>query len=120
MAISAVIEGSIVAFGCIVVTVAAIWGTIMAQAASWYVPVSYLMLGFSMCAMAGTSVFGGWLAATSFAITYAFLSFVPPRVGFHVGVDALSALFVGSMIIGIELVAIVVLRLIHLANIGIA
>ena len=107
MSISSVIQGSAAAFGCTLVTVAVIWCDVMLQAASWYVPVSWLMIGLNIFAMTGIAITRDWIAATSFAITYAFLFIVPPLVGFHVGVEALAALWGSSIIIAVELLFII-------------
>jgi hypothetical protein len=107
------IEGSVAAIGCIAITVVAIWRIMTPQTANLYILVSWFMIGLTICVMGVIALLGGWVAATSFAITYILLTFVPLFVGFHVGVDAISCLVVGSIIITIEIMIIIMLQLIQ-------
>ncbi len=56
------------------------------------------------CILAGITVVGGLITAASFTVTYTLLSVIPPLVGFHVGVDAISVLMISSIIITVELI----------------
>jgi len=101
------LNGSVAAFGCTITTVLVIWCIVSLQLGNWYVPVSWLLVGLSICAVAGLAVSAGWLAAISFAVTYILLSVVPPFVGFHIGTEALAALMVSSLIITVEVASLI-------------
>lgn len=72
--------GIVTAFGCVVATITAIKYVMNPRLSSLYVSVSWLMVGLSICTLAGMAVVGGWGAAIGFTATYILLSVIPPLI----------------------------------------
>jgi hypothetical protein len=72
-----IVEGMVAAFGCVVVTVLAIYGSMAPQSAIRYVPMTYLTLGLNLCALVAILTLKGWTIGTIFTIAFAVLSLLP-------------------------------------------
>lgn len=106
--------GSLVGFLVVIVTVIVSW-YIATNKSDWYVPVSWILVSLSLSTMALLSINGLEKAVFGFLITYVALSWIPPLIGFHVGVDALSILLMTSIIALIEFIVVFIARLLDFA-----
>ncbi|MFQ4145846.1 hypothetical protein [Chlorogloeopsis sp. ULAP02] len=104
-------SGAVVGSFVVILTVTLIWFLVITKKTDWYVPASWFLVCLTLGTLFTLSYLRGLGAAAGFLTAYVALSWIPPFMGFHVGMEALSILIVTSVIAAIEFIILVLFQI---------